>query len=315
MADNNNTLRQTLNEIILKGRIAEIEIKEDKTKPNAKTGNTQGMYLSIRGAIQFDPKDKSKRVRFESFSKQFKDDGKTKNGLYEPQKSFAEQAKDKSLTKVPWEEALEVRITGEFIDNYYIKADGNVVEGIKTKATFYNVEAVDNYEAFATVEGYVQAKTPVKINKDEDSDERLRVRVIAVGYGGKIVPIDLFSTVEDKDNLEDFCQVGETVTFYMDFVNRIVKTAPAGGGWGKKRSQDKSYMERILTGGEDPLDEDNIKALNPEAIKNALQERKNAMDELKEKGYQGNSSSGNSVNRNNGFNAQQPAIDDDEVPF
>lgn len=306
-------IRNLVNTVTLAGKVTEIEVKKGKNKNNSPD-------IKIKGKIQFG-ESKAQSRRFETYVAQFNKEGK-ENKLYEKTLPFVDSVK--SVAKVGEEEATTVSIQGEFNTNDYVNQKDQLVEGLKIDAKFFNdINTVSEFKGIADIEGYIQSIVPEVKGEEQKETGRLRVTLITTDFFGNIIPIKNIIVPEDlREAFEEGYEEGQTAKLFIDFmVNKSEEKPVKSGGLGKQRvTQGKSYVEMVLTGADPAFDEDDEEmGISSEAIRIALAERKSALDELKEKGYQGNQgskSNGNSSNRNGlGKGKPAPVENDDDVPF
>ena len=88
---------------------------------------------------------------------------------------------------------------------------------------------------------------------------------------------------------------GRTTTFFVSLVPSEDTTPVKSGGFGTQRTEGRSHLEMVITGGDPVIPEDSELSLDPKIIKKAMTERKSHLDEIVEAGYQGNSNSGSSM--------------------
>lgn len=302
-------IRNLANMVTLAGKIAEIEVKEG-------TNKNKSADIKIKGKIQFGD-TKAHTQRFETYVAQFNAEGK-ENKLYEMTLPFAKSVK--SIAKDGEENATTVSIQGEFGTNDYVNQQDKLVEGLKIDAKFFNdVNSLsqDEFKGIADIEGYIQSIEPEVKGEDEKETGRLKVTIITNDFFGNIIPIKNIIVPEDlKEGFEEAYEVGQTAKLFVDFIpNKSGEQKVKKGGLGKQRvTQGRSYVEMIVTGADPAYDEDDELGIDAEAIRIVLAERKSALNELKEKGYQGNKG-GKSSNRQ-GINSKPKAVDNEEdIPF
>lgn len=302
-------VRQMTNKVVLTGKLAELTVLKGKTKDGVP-------YVSVKGAVQFGD-NKAQTRRFEKFVQEYSINKETKtrgkdNAAYPTTLQWATNAKSMASLK-PGEVATEVSIQGSFATNDYVDKSEKLIESLKIQAAFFN-DVNGDYKATADLEGYISAITPETKGEDSEETGRLRVTVLTNDYYGNIIPVkNIIVPADLRDVFEDNYEVGQTATLYLDFILHKGEEKPKkSGGIGVQRTTDgASYVEMILTGADKALDEDNPNAYSKEAVKIGLSERKNMLDALKEKGYQGGSSSSNSP-----ANAKTVApVADEEIPF
>lgn len=299
-------IRELVNQVVLTGKLAEIEVTEDKNKDKIP-------YISVKGAVQFGD-SKILTHKFEKYVQEVKADG-TDSRVYPKVKEFAKNAK--SIAKFGFEEATEVSIQGSFVTNDYVNAEEKLIETLKIDAAFFN-DVDGEYRGTADIEGYIQSILPETKGEDKQETGRLRVTMLTTDFFGNLVPVKhIIVPAELKGDFEAGYEVGQTAKLYIDFTPSKTEAKPKKtGGIGKQRETDgKVYLEMIVTGADTAFDEDDAKAIDKKAIKIALAERKTKLDEIVNKGYQG--SKGKSISnatQNKGKNKPAPVTDED-IPF
>lgn len=303
-------IRDLSNMVTLAGKVTEIEIKKG-------TNKNKSADIQIKGEIQFGD-SKAQSRKFETYIAQFNAEGK-ENKLYDMTLPFVNSVK--SVAKVGEEEATLVSIQGEFKANDYVNKKDILVEGLKIDAKFFN--DFNEYQGVADVEGYILSIVPEVKGEEEKETGRLRVTLITTDFFGNIIPIkNIIVPAELKEGFEEGYQEGQTAKLFIDFVVNQSEGKPVkSGGLGKQRvTQGKSYVEMILTGADPSFDEDDDMGISSEAIRIALSERRAILNDIKDKGYQGNKqgrgNSGTSSNRKGlGSGKPAPVDDDDSIPF
>lgn len=138
-------------------------------------------------------------------------------------------------------------------------------------------------------------------------------------YNGKVIPFTFVVTKEGSQYVENNYEKGTTVNVFGKIINykeQKVTTKVAAFGEDKKEITSITRREYLITGGNDPYDEDSKNAFNADAIKKALTEREIYLDELKKEGNKEN-------NKKSGFGGSAPnnkpskpvEISDDDLPF
>ena len=271
-------IKKLVNEVVLIGKVAEIEVKEGQTKEKGIP------YVSVKGSIQFG-EGKAETKKFDTFIQETNKDGKV-NKKFEPTLDFANNCK--SIAKDGYEEATVVKLSGEFYDNVYFSEKNNkIVESVGIKSNFYDTNVKDDFVGYARVEGYIQSIVEETKGEDEELTGRLRMTLLTADFFGNIIPVkNIIIPADLVDDFNDMFEEGQTVLFSLDFVVNKKEAAPKQGGIGKKRvTEGKSYVELVLAGAEEPNDEEN--SISPEAIKIGLSERNVKIAEIKEKGENG----------------------------
>lgn len=323
---NTDQIRQLENKVHLAGVLAELsEINEGTT-------STGIPYISFSGAVQCGP-SAVETVRFRSFVKSKKSDGTDSKNFIKVKewvKTAVPMTKDK-------EKATKVDMVGSLTDNPYVNNAGTLVE-----ATQYNVQLFGEFKEYAAeidLEGFIHSI--VDETKGADSDEltgRQRLRLISrdifrntLDIKNIIIPKDLVRPLRDEGY-----ERGSTTTFYVTLTPNAAPAPAKKGGIGVQRSTTtgNSYLEWVMTGASEVIPSDDEKALSSKLIKDAMTERKTRLDEIKEAGYQGGSTSSsssapaahaasaasaasrNSVSgKSNSEVTMTPIVEDDDFPF
>ena len=319
MSKNTNTntdqIRQLDNRVHLAGALAELsDINEGNT--------TAGIpYISFNGAIQCGT-DAVYTVRFRTFVKSKKNDG-TDSKNYAKIKEWAKNAVPMTKNK---DNPTMVDMVGSLTDNPYINASGTLVEG-----TQYSMQLFGDFKDYAAeidLEGFIHSV--VDETKGADSDEttgRQRMRLISrdifrntLDIKNIIVPKELVRPLRDNDY-----DRGRTAKFFITLMPNEAPAPVKTGGIGTQRTSGANYLEWVMTGADPVISVDSDKALDSKLIKDAMTERKSHLDEIKDAGYQGGSSSTKSSSSSvssprNGIGtassmASSPVSEDEDFPF
>lgn len=311
---NNNTdqIRQLTNKVHLAGALAELEIKEGQTKDNID-------YISFTGAIQCGETPVS-TVRFRSFIKAKKADG-TDSKNYDKAKKWAAKAVPMTKNK---ENCTFVDMMGSLTDNPYVSKDGTLVESYQ-----YSTQLINDFRDYAAeidLEGFVHSIVDETKGDDGEKTGRKRMRLITrdmfnntMDMKNIIVPADLVEPLEDNDY-----EKGCTATFFINLIPTQKEVVVKKGGIGAQRTTEgRNYLEMVLVGADPVVDPESENALSAKLIKNAMNERKNRLDEIKDAGYQSGSTSDSSstTSSRSGIGSKSsaskvaPVDDDDEFPF
>lgn len=315
------------NKVVLTGVISEIEVKKGVGKKENKSP-----YVSVKGEIQFGTQ-KSQSRRFEAFVQQEKTKG-GENGLYQPTLDFANSVK--SVAKDGFENATFISIQGELKTNDYVDKKDTLQEGLTVKATFFN--DVDAYDPTLTkqenlaklgkgtidVEGYIQSIVEETKGEEQTETGRLKMTLLTTDFFGNLIPVkNIIVPTELAEAFQEGYEATQTALFFLDYIpNKSEGKVVKSGGLGKQRETDgKTYVEMVVTGAKPAVDEDDTTGISTEAIQIAMKVRKQALAEMKDKGYQG-SAQGDSGSGRTGIssskkpNANNTTIaEDDDIPF
>ncbi|WP_340191366.1 hypothetical protein [Bacillus amyloliquefaciens] len=304
MAENKTVLREASNVVTIEGTLAEVKHTEWKS----------GKGLNIELDIEVAPNEVH---TVKGFSKYKKDDG-TDNAIAKGYQTIIKEYK--SIAEHGREQADKVRITqGKIgLNEYY--AQGIFKSYPQLTTNFVNrLDANEEFNPRAEfdVELFVKNVTEEKVKGEETG--RVNLNGYIPLYGGKVIPFEFVVTKEGSQYVENNYEKGSTVNVFgkiINFKEQKVTTKTAAFGEDKKEITTNSKREYLITGGNDPYDEDSKNAFKADAIKKALTEREIYLDELKNEG-------GNENNKKSGFGGSAPnnkpskpvEISDDDLPF
>lgn len=304
MAENKTVLREASNVVTIEGTLAEVKHTEWKS----------GKGLNIELDIEVAPNEVH---TVKGFSKYKKDDG-TDNAIAKGYQTIIKEYK--SIAEHGREQADKVRITqGKIgLNEYY--AQGIFKSYPQLTTNFVNrLDANEefNLRAEFDVELFVKNVTEEKVKGEETG--RVNLNGYIPLYGGKVIPFEFVVTKEGSQYVENNYEKGSTVNVFgkiINFKEQKVTTKTAAFGEDKKEITTNSKREYLITGGNDPYDEDSKNAFKADAIKKALTEREIYLDELKKEGNKEN-------DKKSGFGGSAPnnkpskpvEISDDELPF
>ncbi|APH36049.1 hypothetical protein [Bacillus velezensis] len=304
MAENKTVLREASNVVTIEGTLAEVKHTEWKS----------GKGLNIELDIEVAPNEVH---TVKGFSKYKKADG-TDNAIAKGYQTIINEYK--SIAEHGRDEADKVRITqGKIgLNEYY--SQGILKAYPQLTTNFVNrLDANEEFNPRAEfdVELFVKNVTEEKVKGEETG--RVNLNGYIPLYGGKVIPFEFVVTKKGSQYVENNYEKGSTVNVFgkiINFKEQKVTTKTAAFGEDKKEITINSKREYLITGGNDPYDEDSKNAFNADAIKKALTEREIYLDELKNEG-------GNENNKKSGFGGSAPnnkpskpvEISDDDLPF
>ncbi|KYC94880.1 MULTISPECIES: hypothetical protein [Bacillus amyloliquefaciens group] len=304
MAENKTVLREASNVVTIEGTLAEVKHTEWKS----------GKGLNIELDIEVAPNEVH---TVKGFSKYKKADG-TDNAIAKGYQTIISEYK--SIAEHGRDEADKVRITqGKIgLNEYY--SQGILKAYPQLTTNFVNrLDANEEFNPRAEfdVELFVKNVTEEKVKGEETG--RVNLNGYIPLYGGKVIPFEFVVTKEGSQYVENNYEKGSTVNVFgkiINFKEQKVTTKTAAFGEDKKEITTNSKREYLITGGNDPYDEDSKHAFNADAIKKALTEREIYLDGLKNE-------SSNENNKKSGFGGSAPnnkpskpvEISDDDLPF
>ncbi|MCI3197712.1 hypothetical protein GXP75_18980 [Bacillus sp. HU-1818] len=306
MSENKTVLREADNVVTIEGTLAEIRHTEWKN----------GNGLNIELDIEVAPNEVH---TVKGFSKYKKDDG-TDNAIAKGYQTIVSEYK--SIAEHGRDEADKVRITqGKIgLNEYYTQ--GNLKSYPQLTTNFVNrLDANEEFNPKAEfdVELFVKNVTEEKVKGEETG--RVNLNGYIPVYNGKVIPFTFVVSKEGSQYVEDNYEKGATVNVFGKIINykeQKVTTKAAAFGEDKKEITSITKREYLVTGGDDPYDEDSNNAFNSGTIKKALTEREVYLEEMKKK-----SESGKENNKKSGFGGSAPnnkpskpvEISDDDLPF
>lgn len=239
----------------------------------------------IEGTVTVKTSDKN-FVTFSVYCKEKKNNGDP-NGAYAGLVTVMDEFN--AVADVGEDAADYIRVNGQL--NPYRGQNGNEI--VSYRGSFFNrIRNVENLEMEAgfETEMFIQSIVP-EMGKDRDGEMsetgRLKVTGWVPTYNG-IEPVDLIVPEDLADALENTYEPGQTVEFYGDIVNnRIVETIekPVAFGKPKKETRSTYINELVVTGGSEPYEDEEGDHVpyDKDAIKGAIQERNNKIEEEKNK--------------------------------
>lgn len=296
MTEQQNTLREAGNEVIIEGILLELRHTEWKS------GKGLNIELDIEVA-------ENEVHTVTGMSKYKKDDG-SENSIAKGYQTIINEYK--SVASVGREEADKVRITqGQIGVNEYYGQDGMLRSFPQLSTKFVNrLSAGDEYNPRAEFEVEVFIKSVTPEIKNGEQTERVKVQAIIPLYGGKVIPFEFVVTEEGSGFVSDNYEVGNTAKVYGDIVNfKETKRIEEAVAFGKPKEKltYNTIREYVITGGSDPYDEENVKAYSVELIQKAMVEREIYLDEMKNK-----KSEPKQEEKKNGFGSKSVAGDKKE---
>lgn len=267
------------NKSILAGKLMTLD---NKTYGEDKNGKE---YLSFKGAIQCGESPVLTR-NFDFFTYKLKKDG-TESKLYGNASQWVESAIPASVNA---EQATMVEMSGSIADGTYVNSREELKEVMK-----YNMSMISkftSYKCIVGLEGYIGSYTE-ELDGDDEKTGRMIMSILSQDYHkNPIILKKIIVRKEDVSNI-DKCgyQEGMAGTVTASFV--AVEDAAPSSGWGEQVTEGKSYSELVVIGCSNAVeivDEGTEGLFGEDDIRNLKRMRKEYINEIKEKGYQGNKS-------------------------
>lgn len=267
-----NTLREAENTVIIEGTLIELRHQEWKSK--------EGVNIELDIEVA-----ENEVHTVYGMSKYKKADG-SDNGIAKGFLTVIDEYK--SVASFGRDEADKVRITqGTIGVNEYYGQDGKLRSFPQINTNFVNrVPANEEFNPRAEfeVEIFVKAKSPEM--KGDDETGRLKLEGIIPVFGGKVIPFTFLVDGDGAEYVDSNYEVGNTVKLYGNIINfkeKKVTIEKAAFGKDKEKITYNTVREYLITGGSEPYEEENVKAYKVEALKTAMVERETYLAELKKK--------------------------------
>jgi len=196
----------------------------------------------------------------------------------------------------PTKEPTKVAVEGTISINDYVGGDGNVKSSLRWNISRGNTKVSEDEPLGCSLKltGFIRKILPEMRNEEETG--RLKVELLGVDGQGAVYPVDLLVDADSADDFESVYEVGQTAAFEVDVkMVHVGEKKPGKKAFGKAASTNINtgfdVEERILCGGDEPIEEPEDEDengnlidngwLNPEAIKLAIKERDKKLVELK----------------------------------
>ena len=295
-------MKQSINSVNIEGIVSEINLREiDKTQETGKkyvAGEVVVQVADVEGKINMIP------VGF--ISADTKKDGT-------PNQNYARlmQLKDyNSIASAGLDNATKVQIrNANLTENLFLPQNGtDVISTMKINSNFFTKINETNYTPGATfsVSAFILSMDDEIKNIDgiEQPTGRLIIQAAVVGYADKV---EIFKFIAEKQSYIDFVKanwkVGDTVNIggNVRFIEENVEVEQeVGFGEAEVRKFTKRVKELIITrGSAGPISEE--EAYSEADIKKGLLERKQRMEEVKNKAKSTRVSSNNTSSNKGGF--------------
>ena len=305
---NSEQLRNLINNVNLRGKLAELEVKEGT--------NQNGIpYLSLKGAVRFGETG-TEIKKFRTYVQAQNASGGD-NKTYPAIKKWADEAISEADNK---ELATAVSIAGSLGANDYMSSSDELIETVEINAKFFN-EYKENEDDPATVdvEGYIKAIQDEV--KDDVPTGRKRVTLITTDFFRNAVVLKNIIVPEDlADDFSDMFDVGDTAVLYLSYIlHKGEAKAPKATGLGRQRvTEGRDYLELVLVGANDPSEMK--EPLEKKVVKILMEERNQKLQDIKEAGYQGNATetpekTKKTASKKASTKVTVDDIDDDDIPF
>lgn len=267
-----NTLREAENKVVIEGILLEVRHQEWKTK--------EGINIELDIEVA-----ENEVHTLKGMTRYKKKDG-SDNGIAKGYQTIIDEYL--SVAKHGRDQADRVRVTqGKIGVNEYYGQDGKLKSFPELSTNFVNrLSAGDEFNPRAEFEVEIFVKSVVPEMKNDDETGRVKVNAIIPVFGAKVIPFEFMVSQEGAEFVADNYEVGCTTKVFGDIVNfKEVKETEVPVAFGKpqKKITTKTIREYLITGGNDPYEEESVKAYKIETIQQAMVERETYLTELKNK--------------------------------
>ena len=239
------------------------------------------------------------------------------------------------------EDASLVVINGRVAQNDFISNKGELVSGLRWNVSRVSTRVNDDDTHACTLSGnfFIRSIKPEVVNEEETG--RLNVVLVGVDYGASPIIVNTIVKEDIADDFIDAYEVGQTAKFYIESESEHVgqktnDTKVKFGNKGTVSTTSNGYDREtlVIVGGEEALDEpENVDEngnlidngwIDPKAMKTALKERENKLEEMRNEGKKSTTSADKKSGLRNEKSKSKtkpkslpkhPAEDDDDTPF
>jgi hypothetical protein len=282
-------LREAENRVKIEGILSEIDLKYGSFMKDGKPVETIGGVIKVQVDQLIGGVPATLEIPVHMFSTKYTKKG-TINPAFESIEKVMNEYVSIPIAATSGVEPDKVRITSARIDmNEYFGQNGQLISFPRITTSFvaratgtFKPEATFSLEFVVSNIAYVVDKEGVEVEP-----KKLEVTAILPRYGEKVDVIKLVATNPNViDAIEQYWQINDTfkANGRLNFTSQThIETQEVDFGEPIERVVTTSLSELVITGGsQNPLEGDFAFDIND--IKKALAERKERLNELKEKG-------------------------------
>lgn len=288
MANNNNNFdrKETYNKVNLIGRIADLKKNPGTTEVNGVSAET----FSIRGSIQVGD-DASFKVPFSWWTRSHKANGEI-NERYAEIVEWAESLESIAVDG----EGSRVWLVGSYANNDYVGKNGNLTRGYVTRVTWQRNDLTPAKPDMCEIDfdGFI---TDIEQEQNEGVPTgRLLVRACGLTYDETALPIEFIVPQHLVMDFNGVYMPEMSGRFFLTMGLEEAKKEEPKRGIGEVRVTE-GFSRRVLylTGAELPYAQTDAKCIPRDKIMEGRKKYSSKLSDLKEAGYRGSQSGGNSV--------------------
>lgn len=282
-------LREAENRVKIEGILSEIDLKYGSFVKDGKPVETIGGVIKVQVDQLINGVPTTLEIPVHMFSTKYTKKG-TINPAFESIEKVMNEYVSIPIAATSGVEPDKVRITSARIDmNEYFGQNGQFISFPRITTSFV-ARATGTFKPEATFSlEFVVSNIAYAVDKEgvEVEPKKLEVTAIVPRYGEKVDVVKLVATNPNViDAIEQYWQINETfkANGRLNFTSQThIETQEVDFGEPIERVVTTSISELVITGGsQNPLEGDFAFDIND--IKKALAERKERLNELKEKG-------------------------------
>lgn len=191
-----------------------------------------------------------------------------------------ETVMDKYIPKIKdAENATRVKVDGCLVNQEYVSKDTYEfkcfpqVQGFQITSTNVPEEDIADCE----ISGIIRSIIPETKGEDAEETGRLKVELYTFNRNAETTPFTFIVESDLADDFNSFYEAGQSVKLYYEIITKQVGVKkPTTGGFGRRESHmvsGFSVTEYSVFRGDEAFDEENEYYINPEDMKQALNER------------------------------------------
>lgn len=279
-----NTIKDG-NVVKIEGILSEIDLKKGSFKKNGVDINSIGGVIKVRVNTKVNGNDTELEIPVHMFASQYTNAGGL-NPAYESIERIMNEYVSIAASDI--DHADCIRITrGQITMNEYYGQNGNLVSFPRVSASFVSKIKRDECKPDASFSvTFMVGQKGFETDREGVETDKYKVVGMIPQYGGKVDVVPFYAiNVGVIDAVSNYWNEGDTVkaTGKLNFTQKVeTRIVQPDFGEPTEETRTISVSELVITGGSStPLDGDY--AINYDDVKAALADRKNRLEELKNK--------------------------------
>jgi hypothetical protein len=279
-----NTIKDG-NVVKIEGILSEIDLKKGSFKKNGVDINSIGGVIKVRVNTKVNGNDTELEIPVHMFASQYTNAGGL-NPAYESIERIMNEYVSIAASDI--DHADCIRITrGQITMNEYYGQNGNLVSFPRVSASFVSKIKRDECKPDASFSvTFMVGQKGFETDKEGVETDKYKVVGMIPQYGGKVDVVPFYAINAGViDAVSNYWNEGDTVkaTGKLNFTQKVeTRIVQPDFGEPTEETRTISVSELVITGGSStPLDGDY--AINYDDVKAALADRKNRLEELKNK--------------------------------